>query len=58
MSNPAIEVEKVIKQFDKILGEAGVVQVNQSIVASKKGNHTSVSDYLVTALETMSFAKL
>ncbi|HBN90004.1 MAG: hypothetical protein ACI832_001425 [Rheinheimera aquimaris] len=58
MSNPAIEVEKLIRQFDQILSEAGVVQVNHSIAVSKKENHESVLDYLVTALENMSFVKL
>lgn len=58
MSNPAIQVEKLIRQFDKILAETGVVSVNQSIAASKKGNHESVLDYLVKTLESMSFVKL
>jgi hypothetical protein len=58
VSNPAIQVEKLIRQFDKILAEAGVAQVNQSIAASKKENHASVLDYLVTTLEEMSFVKL
>lgn len=58
MSNPAIQVEKLIRQFDQILGGAGVVQVNQSIAASKKENHASVLDYLAKTLESMSFIKL
>ncbi|GAA4342498.1 hypothetical protein [Kangiella taiwanensis] len=57
VSNPAIQVEKLIRKFDNILAVAGVPQVNQSIVASKKEN-TSVLDYLGKALETMSYAKL
>lgn len=58
MSNPAIQVEKLIKQFDEILGDSGVVQVNQSITASKREKYTTVLDYLVKTLESMSFVKL
>lgn len=58
MSNPAIHVEKLIKQFDKILSEAGVITVNQSIAASKKTANESVLDHLLKTLEAMSFIKL
>lgn len=45
LSNPAIQLNKLISQFDKLLGDAGVPPVNQSIVASKKGNYDSVLEY-------------
>jgi hypothetical protein len=58
MSNPAIQLEKLIKQFDKILGECGVVSVNQSISVSKKENYPSAFEYLLKTLETASLSKL
>jgi len=58
MSNPAIQLDKLVRQFDKLLGEAGVVQVGQAIAASRKGNYDSVLGYLAATLDQMSFAKL
>ncbi|MDP2127397.1 MAG: hypothetical protein Q8K97_08455 [Pseudohongiella sp.] len=57
-TNPAIKLEKLIRQFDKILGEAGMVQIGPSIAAAKKAKQKSVLESLMAALESMSFIKL
>lgn len=58
ISNPALQLQKLIRQFDKILGEAGVITTSQTISASKKGNYTSVLEYISASLSSISFIKL
>ena len=54
-SNPALELDKLIKQFDRVLGATGVINISH--VLTKKGKK-STSDYLADALKTISFIKL
>ncbi|MEQ9849899.1 hypothetical protein [Pectobacterium brasiliense] len=56
--NPAVKVEELISQLDKILGGTGNIQIKQSITAAKRDNYKSVLDYLAVTLETMSFISL
>lgn len=57
MTNPALQLERLIRQFDKLLREAGVVQVNQSIAEEKKGKQNSL-DFILEALQSASLVKL
>ena len=58
IENPAIGIDKLIRQFDKILNESGVNQIAHSIAIAKKKNIDSPLEYLVSVMENMSFAKL
>jgi len=57
MTNPALQLEKLIRKFDKILREAGVMQVTQSITDSRKSKKNSL-DFILEALTSVSLVKL
>ncbi|MFJ5490297.1 hypothetical protein ACIPT9_03300 [Pectobacterium carotovorum] len=56
--NPAVKVEALILQLDKILGNSGNIQIRQSMTTAKREKFTSVSDYLTVIFETISFISL
>ncbi|MEQ9943296.1 hypothetical protein ABRP58_14800 [Pectobacterium aroidearum] len=56
--NPAVKVEGLISQLDKILGVSGGLQIRQPITAAKREKFTSLSDYLAVVFETISFIPL
>lgn len=57
--NPAISLDKLIREFDKILRDSGVQPTSQPIKESKKGaDFKDTFDYLAISMQTVSFAKL
>ncbi|MBN3129579.1 hypothetical protein H4F63_19430 [Pectobacterium brasiliense] len=56
--NPAVKVDSLILQLDKILGSSGNIQIRQSLTAARREKFTSVSDYLAVTLENISFISL
>jgi len=57
ISNPALQLDKLVRKFDKLLNDSGVVPIRQLLSVSKKVNQTPL-DYLTEAFKKMSFAKL
>lgn len=56
--NPAIGIDKLIREFDKILSESGVNSVAHLVSVAKQKNIDSPLEYIVSVMESMSFAKL
>lgn len=57
VTNPALQIDNLIQQFDMLLGAAGVTQIRQSLAESKKGRKTTL-EFLMESFQAASLSKL